>query len=202
MRGEGFYYAAPQNRELFAFILALDNELWSARRKAKEPSLAQIRVQFIRDEIEALKNGKTPQLEFLKSFDFSVSHFDCAFELIESHFKDCLEKKYDEIFCAYFKAQIQIIGIENFELAKLSGRVLANAANGNFAENNEISPNIKAIISAMNKQERELLLPIFSFLTLCNSPIRFNDIIIHENRKRLGFQAKMALFGVILFSRL
>lgn len=204
IRGEGLYYAASEKRSEFAFLLALDNELWAVRKRVSDPNLALIRIQFIRDEFAKFCEGGICELPiFSQNSELKFNSVSKAAinELLDTHF-EFSEHAQETVFNRYISACLSIAGIDEPKFAQIGAIVFENAINGNFGANPKLLSEANQVFRKLKREKGELILPSIAFLKLCRSPRLFNDVIDTNKKKQCGIFAKLAVFGAILFSKI
>ncbi len=205
LRAEGLHYATPKFRNAFAFLLALDNELWAARKKAKEVNLARIRVQFFIDDFENVINNLPAQTVIFQNqnwVDFAKDNTELIKNVLAAHFDDCGQEQRKNVFFAYFRSIFVITGIENDEFCQIAAEIFENAIKGDFKSNIEKIRAANTILKTISRKNCENLMPAIAFLKLCKSPVLFNEKLDENGKSILGLRAKFAIFGAILFLKI
>jgi hypothetical protein len=201
-------FANDNLREILSFIICFDNELWLANKRSKEPMIARIRLQYIFDEIQNLKEQKPTNIQILGKF--SHLKFNDRFQflqkleqLIISHIAICegQESKIalPEIWRAYFNLVLLVSGAgENQIIANNCAHIIASANHNGFFYDASLLKEINSELKTYNPQIRNNILAAIGFVKLAKSPKTYNNLL----DMRLGIRAKFALLGVVLFNKI
>lgn len=209
-RYEACLYSHQKDYAKLQSLIALDNELWAAFSRSKEPVLAQIRMQFWLDEIVKIQNLQevsTPiSVELNTNFQKKPQVVSKIMELINAHI-DGIEFHPNRIndyliWQKYFELAFCVFEIEASEITEYCAQIISAASKGDFTKYNNFAPLINKKIKQLNSKTRARIIPIIGFLKLARNSVLFENIIEYNGEKRLGLRAKMVLFGANLFGRI
>lgn len=207
-RFEASKYLNPKDCEKLGVLIALDNELWAIKSRAREELIIRIRLQYWLDEVEKIKQNQiitTPISQLIyKNFANQTEILDGIINLINAHIEG-LEfypnRKNDvKIWENYFISAFKIFDCNENEIAKYCANIVQAANLGDFNQYKNHNLKINQLIK--NLKQKEKIIPIIALVKLCKNPILFNDIIIDQQNHRLGIRAKFAIFGAVLFCKI